>query len=168
MSQNTPARKPIRTWSDWEQAVTDGQTTEAERALVAACRAGEECILGDGKRPTAPSDESTVGADLLRYLIVGGCDGCVLHESGVDLDGAYITGALDLRMVKAVGVTGLSFCHFAEGIDAMNTHFELLALSGSVLPSLNAQGAEVTGSVFLSDGFTAKGEVSFSGAQIGG
>ncbi|WP_439111486.1 hypothetical protein [Lentibacter sp.] len=168
MSQNTPARKPIRTWSDWEKAVKKKQTTAAERALVDACRAGRGCTLGDGTRPTAPSDDRTIGADLLRYLIMGGCEGCDLHEWGVDLYGAYITGALDLRMVTAVGVTGLNFCHFTQGIDAMNARFEALGLSGSLLPSLNAQGAEVKGGVFLRNGFSAKGEVSFSGAQIGG
>ena len=34
--------------------------------------------------------------------------------------------------------------------------------------ALNAQGVEVTGAVFLRNGFTAKGEVRLSGAKIGG
>ena len=46
--------------------------TEAEVKLIAACRAGEPCILSK-TRPTAGTNANTLRAPLLRLLITGGC-----------------------------------------------------------------------------------------------
>ncbi|KPP87867.1 MAG: Nuclease inhibitor from bacteriophage T4 [Rhodobacteraceae bacterium HLUCCO07] len=168
MSEQTGSPRRIQTWADWQAAVASGNCTEAEKALVAACRAGRECILGDGTRPAGPSPARDVGADLLRYLIKGGCDACDLHDLGVGLIGAWITGALDLALVRAAGVTVILNCHFEKPIDAINARLDTLALNGSICPALNAQGAEVKGGVFLRGGFVAEGEVRLATAVIGG
>ncbi|MBM2291115.1 hypothetical protein JQX09_04310 [Sulfitobacter pseudonitzschiae] len=168
MNNKTHSPRSIQTWADWKAAVKNKSCTEAEIALVTACREGRQCELGDGTRPDMPTPQNQIGADLLRYLIKGGCDACDLHDWGVDLVGAYITGDLDLRLVKATGVTGMRNCHFDAAIDAMNARFHVLHLGGSRCPGLLAQGAEVKGDVFLRNGFTANGDVSLSGAVIGG
>jgi predicted acyltransferase (DUF342 family) len=166
-NQTTPPRR-IQTWADWEAALENESNTEAERKLVEACLEGRQCILGDGARPMSRSPKNEIGSDLLRYLIKGGCDACDLHDWGVDLVGAYIIGEVDLRLVKATGVTGMQNCHFEAPINAMNARLYFLNLRGSSCPSLNAQGVDVQGDVFLCDGFAAKGEVSLSGAVISG
>ncbi|WP_340302697.1 hypothetical protein [Roseobacter sp. HKCCD7870] len=71
-------------------------------------------------------------------------------------------------MSRAKGLTGLLKCRFDHGLEAMQAQFEILNLSGSDLPALNAPGARVKSGVFLSDKFHAKGKVSLSGAEIGG
>ncbi|VAW05356.1 hypothetical protein MNBD_ALPHA07-485, partial [hydrothermal vent metagenome] len=88
--------------------------------------------------------------------------------TGAQLQGAYVSGKLDLSFATAKGMTRLINCRFDEDVVALQARFEFLNLSGSHLPGLNAQGATVTGNVFLRGGFTAEGEVSLSGAQIGG
>lgn len=168
MNSQTHPPRSIQTWADWEAALESNSCTEAEIALVAACREGRQCELGDGTRPDTPTPQNQIGADLLRYLIKGGCDECDLHDWGVDLVGAYITGALDLRLVKATGVTGLINCHFDSSINAMNAKFDFLNLSGSSCLGLFAQGVEVKGSVFIKAGFAAKGAVSLASAVIRG
>ncbi|WP_156025895.1 hypothetical protein [Sulfitobacter sp. 20_GPM-1509m] len=168
MNTQTHSPRSIQTWADWKAAVKNKSCTEAEVSLVTACREGRQCELGDGTRPDMPTPQNQIGADLLRYLIKGGCDACDLHDWGVDLVGAYITGELDLRLVKATGVTGLINCHFDAAIIAVNARFHILGLSGSRCPGLVALGAEVKGSVFLKDGFMANGAVSLSNAVIGG
>ncbi|MEL6588240.1 MAG: hypothetical protein AAFY65_17165 [Pseudomonadota bacterium] len=53
-----------------------GGPTPAEAALLAACAAGEECVLGDGELP--PEDagpDRVIRAEVLRYLILGGSAG---------------------------------------------------------------------------------------------
>ena len=45
--------------------------TEAEEKLIAACRAGQECILSK-TRPTSGTNANTLRAPLLRLLITGG------------------------------------------------------------------------------------------------
>ena len=106
-------------------------------------------------------------ADLLRYLICGGCETCPTQDVGVGLVGAYVMGTLDLDFTTAKGATGLFACRFETWIEALQARFEFLILSDSHLPGLTAQGARVTGDVFLR-GVTATGEVSLSGAEIGG
>ncbi|MBN8290685.1 hypothetical protein JI664_01790 [Rhodobacter sp. NTK016B] len=153
-----------RIWSEIEAL----NPTEPERALIDACKAGSGCWLGDGTLPDRPDPDRTIRAEVLRYLILGGCDACRVHEQGVRMLGAYVSGKLDLSYAKANGPTMLAFFRFQEPIVALQTWFETLNLTDSVLPGLNAQGVRVAGNVFLRGGFTCEGEVSLSGAEIGG
>ncbi len=158
----------IRSYADIEAAHAAGELTPAEEKLIECCQSGEGCILGDGKRPSAPSPERSVGADLLRYLILGGCDGCRVHDKGVWLGGAYIAEPLDLRFATAKGATTLDHCHFEQRISAQNSVFDQLSLSSSYLSKgIFAQGVRVQGSVFLDGGLTATGIVDFDSADIG-
>jgi hypothetical protein len=142
--------------------------TPAEQALIAACQAGAECVLGDGTRPTEPSPEREVRADLLRLLISGGSSKCDLAEYGVVLKGAWIIGALSLDFQQAKGVTYLACSHFVYSVSAIEVSFTLLNLEGSFLPSLDGSGIRVESGVFLCNGFTATDSVSFEEAKIGG
>ncbi|MGB5837059.1 MAG: hypothetical protein WBH14_08390, partial [Albidovulum sp.] len=157
-----------RTLAEWEGLTGDDALTDPEHELINHCRAGTRCILGDGTRPDGPDPARTIRAGLLRYLILGGCDACKPDEAGVQLEGAYIPDPLTLDFATAKGQTFLVRCSFADEISALQTSFELLNLSGSALPGLNAQGSDVTGAVFLRDGFHASGKVSLSSAKIGG
>lgn len=155
----------IQTYADIEAA----QLTSAEKQLIECCQSGEWCILGDGVRPTAPSDARTIHADLLRYLITGGGDGCVVHDLGVQLEGAYVPEMLDLGYAQAKGTTNLDHCHFEQNIYAQYCHFNTLSLQGSALQQgLNAQGAVIVGNVILRDKFSAKGCIRLNSAKIGG
>lgn len=156
----------IRNWSDIE--ALDPPLTAPERQLIEACKAGVECVLGDGTRPEGADPARTIRADLLRYLILGGCDECRVHEWGVQLMGAWISGALDLSFATAKGPTGLIKCRFEKPLQALQTTFEFLNLTGSALPGLFAQGAQVAGAVMLHGGFEAEGEVTLAAAVIGG
>jgi hypothetical protein len=159
----------IHCWQDIEDLGGENWLTEAERNLIAACVESEECELGDGKLPpegTAAPDRE-VRANVLRYLILGGCEARPVRGWGVRLSGGHVTGDLDLSFASARGITQLNFCQFERQITALQTRFELLNLSGSHFPALNAQGAQVTGHVLLR-GVTAKGKVNLAGAEIGG
>jgi hypothetical protein len=109
-----------------------------------------------------------VRAEVLRFLILGGCDACRVQERGVWLEGAHVSGALDLSFARARGQTVLDRCRFGERPDLQQADLQLLSLDGSALPGLFAEGAQVAGDVFLRDGFAAEGEVSLSGATVGG
>ncbi len=159
----------IRTYADIEAARAAGELTSAEEKLVACCKHGRVCTLGDGTRPTTPSDARTIHADLLRYLITGGGDGCVVHDLGVQLEGAYVQGISALSYVRARGATQLDNCHFEKKIFAQYCHFNTLSLQGSALQQgLNAQGAVIVGSVFLRKGFSAKDCINLTDSKIGG
>lgn len=153
----------MKAWQD----LVGGDLTPAEAALIEACLAGDECILGKD-RPDKPSEDREIRAPILKALITGGLPDQPTTDFGVHLEGAYVSGQLNLWMSRAKGLTGLIKCRFDHGLVAMQAPFEGLDLSGSDLPALNAQGARVVGGVFLREGFHANGTVSLSGAEIGG
>lgn len=139
--------------------------TEAEKALIAACRAGRDCVLNGGKLPQeGAKDAPKVRADLIRLLAV---EATSLHEKGVWLKGAAITGQLDLSFAKCRGRLALDNCRFAKEPLMAQAKLVQLSMEGSHLPGLFAPGLKVEGDIFLRD-MTAKGTVTLGGAQIGG
>jgi hypothetical protein len=141
--------------------------TKAELALIAKCKAGEPCTLGDGTRPETFTESRHISASLLRLLITGGSKDCGLTDDGVILIGAWITGELNLRFAKARGRTALNACHFTDRPDLTQAHLQQLSLQSSRLPGLFAQCTIVEGPVFLRSLHSSE-TVFFAGAQIGG
>ncbi|MEM1430909.1 MAG: hypothetical protein AAGG09_15745, partial [Pseudomonadota bacterium] len=142
-----------------------------ELELLEKCRLGEPCVLG-WDRPEGPSPERTIRAEILRYVILGGCAAHPGTERGVMLVGAHIAGTLDLDWATAQGPVHLDLCDFAQAVRASGATLPALSLNGSRVPSLNAHRARINGGVFLRAQehvpFRASGEVSLSGARIGG
>lgn len=119
--------------------------------------------------PTSPTNKRRIGADLLRYVILGGCNSKSFHEYGLVLTGAYIEGELNLTMAEAKGATGLINCYFEDEIQAFQTRFKALNLMGSNLAKgIFAQGCCIEGSLIMSQGFVCEGQVRLSSAIIHG
>ena len=141
---------------------------DAENKLLAACAQGVYCTFNNGKRPEAAGDAYIIRAALIRFLLLGGDAAHPVHEKGVQLEGGWVIGELDLTDVKTEAALKLGRCHFDSPLTAIGARLAGLYLDGSTVPGLNANRMIVTGSVHLRAGFTAHGEVSFVGAQIGG
>ena len=156
----------IRNWADIEALRAKGALSAAEEQLIACCKAGKRCSLG-GDRPKKLTEENTIRAELLRYLILGGSEGCSVDERGVDLKGAWITSELDLSFSTAFGQTTLVSCHFTDALKAVQAHFQKLILTNCKLPGILAEGAVISGDLFLDGTFQADGKVSLAGARIG-
>jgi hypothetical protein len=159
--------KSVAEFEDPKNAPTP---TTAEKALIAAARAGKPCRLWTGEkphRPTAPSDATRIRASLLRLLILGDSPACGLHESGVWLEGAWIDDPLDLAYCTARGATVLDHCHFTDTPNLTQTTLPQLSLDYSALPGLFAQGAQIAGDLFLRE-VSVTGTVYIAGAKIGG
>jgi len=157
----------IRTYADIESLKGKDALSAAEKKLIENCKRGEPTILGDGSLPQEPSAERTIRGGLLRYLILGGCDHCQVHEVGVLLGGAWIQGLLDLNFVKAKGALSFGHCCFEQVVSARQACFQVLVLTGSSLPGLDAAQSSVAGIVHLV-GLRSRGPISFAGAEIGG
>lgn len=144
--------------------LNDPETTEAEKALIAACREGQGWALNGGQLPAEGAAEPRVRAALIGLLVM---ESTSLHETGVWLEGGVITGQLDLNFARCRGRLALINCRFAEAPQMAQTELAQLSFEGSHLPGLFAQGVKVAGSLFLR-GVTATGTVEVNGAQIGG
>lgn len=156
----------FKTIAEFEAQTGADAPTTAETELIAACKAGKVCVLSDS-RPEFSTEANTIRADLLRLLIIGGGPDCGLHETGVELIGAWITGPLTLDFATARGITLLDDCHFTDEPQMMQAQLRFLSLEGSHLPGLRAQGLVVDGDVVLSS-LTATKTVSLNGARIAG
>lgn len=143
-----------------------GLTPAETRVLEQICR-GDEAILADGL-PQPDASDVTLRAGFIRYLALGGCPAHRPHAKGVMISGAFISGSLDLDMCAVQGRLGLVKCRMERGIRVVDASVGALVLTGSRLSHMTAHGVNVTGNVWLNDGFQAHGPVDLSGATIGG
>ena len=145
------------------------ELTPAEEQLIEACQKGEFCQLGDGELPPegTPDPSRHVRADVLRYLILGGCDDCIVDDIGVWVEGAHVTGTLDLDFTTTRGAIRMPNSRFDERIYCEQTECKLLELNGSDLQGLRGQTMKVTGSVFFRE-ITTNAAIDLNGATIGG
>jgi hypothetical protein len=125
-----------------------------------------------------PEDpEVQVRASFLRVLSLGGDDFAPVHESRLELHGAYVREDLDLSGCIIPQPIVFRRSHFAGRISFRGSVTKSLAFSGSHVQSITAESAQIAGGVILGNGFRSgrliggfrsEGLVSFSGAQIGG
>lgn len=157
----------------WLADLADEKPLSAfERALVEACAKGQQCAPKgwDGKRPPADSKSRAriVRAELIRFLALGGDAEHPVHEEGVMLNGARITGELSLHQAQMPVRINLRLCRLDHAPNLTAAKIPELGLTGSWLPGLRADRIAVTGSMFLGGDFEAIGEFRMLGAQIGG
>ena len=140
----------------------------AEMQIREAAALGGMAVIGE-TRPEAESEACAVRAAFLRFLALGGDDEAPVHEKGLQVQGAWITGTLDLSQAEIAGGLALTKCRFAEMpllYDAQIGGF--FSLAGSALPGLYADRLNCRSSVFLRNGFTSTGAIRLLGATIGG
>ena len=149
--------------------LNDRELTPAEEQLIEACQLGENCVLGDGSLPPkgTPDPERHVNADVLRYLILGGCTDCQVDGIGVWAAGAHITGSLHLSFTNTHGAVRLLNSRFDERLDMEQTRCKSLELNGSELQGLNAQAINVTGTIALRN-INTNATIDLNSAIIGG
>jgi hypothetical protein len=150
----------------------EGMTTPhglwpAEEKLLKAAWKGEPCILGQ-ERLDAATEDNKVSALFLRFLLLGGDEDAPVPEKGVELTGAFIDGDIDLQGVADARPLYLDHCQLDGKLLARNARLGELLLPGCHIRGMNCDGAKITGGVSLNDGFTAEGEVSLLGTEIGG
>ena len=138
-----PIRALGRSLSDFEPLLI------AERILLQACRIGEIAMISE-QRPEQATQENTVRAGFLRFLLLGGDHSTPIHERGVRLKGAWVMGGLDLENTATVSAIQCLACTFIEPlILRRSTLLGGLFLMGSEVPGIRGDGLVTTGDVFL-------------------
>jgi hypothetical protein len=138
----------------------------AETVLIAALQNGGSDRLGDGTRPDVGDATRHVRAALLRFLILHGSEAYLPHK-GLRLQGAWITGALDLEGCRVQRDIGLKDCRFEVAPTLRSAVIDNLFLDGSELPGLTAERVAVRGGICLR-GSVVTGEICLRGARFGG
>jgi len=139
-----------------------------EKKLMDACRKGEIAFIGE-QRPERATEQNIIRSAFLRFLALGGDENAPVHEKGIQLQGAWLDGKLDLDGVTLPSGLLLVNCHFNTTplLHDCRIHGSV-TLVGSHVDGLIADGMVCSGSVFLSNGFTSSGTVRLLSAQIGG
>jgi hypothetical protein len=144
-----------------------GALTPPEHLFLATLDSGAYHQCGDGSLPPAGDTTRAIRAALLRLLLLGGPEVPRLHEKGLRLRGAWLTGTLDLEGCTALRGVALADCRFEGPLVLQSAGIDTLNLNGSVLPGLAARRLETRGGVSLL-GAEITGAIDLRGAQLGG
>jgi hypothetical protein len=154
---------------------SEDQLSDQERRIVSATRTGQMVDLrighpdDDDPAGGASWDESrTVSAGLLIELLTAERAAEIGRPRAVRIQGARITGPLDLEACTLVCPLLLRGCHIDEPMNLNEATAAAIRLPGCHVPRLSARQLHTTGNLELTEGFTAKDGVSLPGAHIGG
>ena len=150
---------------------------EAEDKLLRAAPAGETAWCGPSKKDFDPlndakkadlwGEDRAIRAELIRWMCVDHRALECVDQRGIQVHGARIEGELDLSFLTVPFPVVLTCCGLARETTLRFLEIPTLSLSGCAVRSINAECASVKGSVTLSNGFCADGEVQLLGVQIG-
>ena len=152
----------------------DQEWSLLEQDLLDECVLGRVAYLPDKQDvPTDTSDpDRRVRASLIRYLMLGGCDGeggARPHPKGIVVQGGWIDGVIDLAACSSELDLSLFHCLFPSDITLRDAKLGAVHLTGS---DTNAQvdlhRLRTRSEVLLRDGFKAVNAVDLAGATIGG
>jgi hypothetical protein len=153
--------------------------TPAEIKLLLAAPRGEYAYCGPSRDDKDPENDPSyaekswsslreIRAELLRWLVIDGEAARCIDPHGIRLHAAKITGALDLSDASLSFPLMLLRCSLSDTTYLYGAKIPKLSLDGSRIRSLLADGFRAESTVFLRQTFVVDGEVSLTGAQIGG
>lgn len=150
--------------------------SSAEQTLLKQCLEGDWATLSE-TTPQQRTSENEVRATFIRFLLLS--DQVQVHESGMSLRGAWITGQLNLSCSVINRPIELLNCHFEQAIALWDaTATAPLRFCDSTLQGFNADrlkldsrldlsNVQCLGVVDLSDAYV-RGQVIFNEAKLTG
>src|SRR6266568_2514939 len=158
-----------------ELAMKVSDLTESERKVWQSATTGALVDLRVGN-PELDSPEKwtewesgrTIQAEVIVDLLIGDDEAASTAVRGVRLQGARITGELNLEATTLRCPLALLDCSFASGINLSEATAVSVRLSGSHVPTLDARQLRTHGDLRLDEGFSVSGGAELAGAHIGG
>jgi cytoskeletal protein CcmA (bactofilin family) len=144
-----------------------GTLGRAEQTMVDGVGNGVFDRVGAGGLPAEGETDRQVRAELVRALLLGGEGMPRMHEKGLRLSGAWVTGTLDLEGCRIPRDIGLLDCRFDAVPVLRSAVIDTLSLDGSVLPGLNADRLEARGDLLFRSA-RVNGPIALKGARIEG
>ena len=153
--------------------LSDLTNTETKVWQAAATGTLVDLRVGDSQldspeRWTEWGPERTVRAEVIADLLIGDGEAASVAVRGVRLQGARITGELDLEATTLRCPLALLDCSFASAITLNEATAVSVRLSGSHVPAVQARQLLTRGDLRLDKGFCVSGGVELVGAHIGG
>jgi hypothetical protein len=134
----------------------------AEKKLIVCARRGEWCKLGES-RPTGSTHRNTIRAQLLRSLLLA--EG--FHESGVKVEGAFISGTINLDGVSNIRKLHISKSEVDGDVSFCDAVTTTIQLQDSKLGRILGYGAKIDGDLLLWES-EIEGGVHLFGLEVAG
>ncbi len=112
--------------------------------------------------------ERIVRAEVIAALLIGDDEAASTAVRGVRLQGARITGDLNLEATTLRCPLALLACSFASAINLYEATALSVRLSGSHIPTVLTEQLRTRGDLRLDKGFSVLGEMELTSAHIGG
>jgi hypothetical protein len=139
-----------------------------EQRLADAAKRGEPLEL-DAVVPKDSRPDNTIRSAFVRFLVLGGDGETPVHEAGISLKGATLTGDLSFAACSGCRPLELSHCSIGGAIALDGATMQTVSLAGSqVAGGISGDGAQIKGDLFLADGFRSASPVRMVGAKIDG
>lgn len=139
---------------------------------VAKGQSSDFCTRIDDEDNPANSDhwgvERTIKSNLITWLCANKNAIKLVTKNGIQISGALIEGIVSLSFINISFPLQFQSCSFPALINLSHSEIKLLNLIGSHTVRIEATGMKVNGDINLSEGFSANGEVSLSGATVSG
>jgi hypothetical protein len=153
--------------------LSDLTDTETKVWLAAAIGALVDLRVGDRaldspERWAEWGTERTVRAEVIADLLIGSGKASTWAVRGVRLQGARITGDLNLEAATLRCPLALLDCSFASAINLYEATAPSVRLSGSHIPTVLAEQLRTRGDLRLDKDFSVSGGVELTSAHIGG
>jgi hypothetical protein len=162
------ATKLANVSTDEKLKISDfGELSPAERKFLDACTAGHRAIIGN-TRPEAATLDNTIRSTFIRFLAIGRDPEIVIHENGIELEGAWFDGELDLRGCVVGTRLAIISSTLDKGARLTDAQLRGLHLQGCQVAGIEGQRVHCNGGIFLSSGFHARGEVNLIAAKVTG
>ena len=112
-------------------------------------------------------EERKIRADLIRWICLDAESSKLVDPKGVQIYGAKLLGTLDLSQSRVPFPIALMRCRVTQEMLLRGTEVPFLALDGSWVTGIKADGAEVKGGVTLRNGFRSEEQVRLHRAHVG-
>jgi hypothetical protein len=143
----------------------------APQGLLAHCgdsAKGSEEPANNPRYADIWSEEQGIRGGLVRWLCVEPRVQSRIDPLGIRIQSAKINGELNLSFVTVRFPLTFRSCKFTNPLRLVLADLSQLDLTTSAVSEVFTQLAHIKGSVFLSEGFSAEGEVRLYGASVGG
>lgn len=158
---SVPVKVKGRSLSDF------GDLLDAEKLLLSNCGRGTPLRLGAAK-PCTPTSTNHIRGEFLRFLLLGADGSVTIHERGIQISFAYVSGILDLEFASVLHGFFAQGCFFEGALKCSRADFKRdVGFFKSSISGLAAHGISVAGNLDLRD-IESKGGITLDGAKING
>ena len=153
---------------DFAELVAQEPLNPAEQMFVARMAEGKRCILGETRPGSDDKNAPAIRADLIRFFVWGGSEEKRILGNRIYLQGAHVSGELDLEYHLSSCMLVMALCHFNDEVKLAHSGFRFLSFAGSRLTQgLRGTGMQIGSGLAMSDGFSSDKSVVLLDASIG-